>query len=75
MSLWLHGKEDFISEAGAMNVWIIKQAADGCESCCDSDSDNAYIVHPCSYQADPSSRFFRLPRSLFPNSETRKGQG
>lgn len=31
MSLWLHGKEDFISEAGAMNVWIIKQAQDGCE--------------------------------------------
>ena len=32
MSLWLHGKEDFISEAGAMNVFIIKQAPDGCES-------------------------------------------
>lgn len=33
MSLWLHedGKEDFISEAGAMNVWIIKEAKDGCE--------------------------------------------
>ncbi|WRT63109.1 uncharacterized protein IL334_000012 [Kwoniella shivajii] len=29
MSLWLHGKEDFISEAGAMNVFIIKEAADG----------------------------------------------
>ncbi|KAK4688242.1 branched-chain amino acid aminotransferase, partial [Tremellales sp. Uapishka_1] len=29
MSLWLHGKEDFISEAGAMNVWIIKEAPDG----------------------------------------------
>ncbi|WWD22611.1 hypothetical protein CI109_107104 [Kwoniella shandongensis] len=29
MSLWLHGKEDFISEAGAMNVFIIKQAEDG----------------------------------------------
>ena len=32
MSLWLHGQEDYISEAGAMNVWIIKQAEDGCES-------------------------------------------
>jgi branched-chain amino acid aminotransferase len=31
MSLWLHGDEDFISEAGAMNVFIIKQAQDGCE--------------------------------------------
>ena len=31
MSLWLHGKEDFISEAGAMNMWMIKEAADGCE--------------------------------------------
>lgn len=31
MSLWLHGKEDHISEAGAMNVWIIKEAQDGCE--------------------------------------------
>lgn len=33
MSLWVHsdGKEDFISEAGAMNVFIIKQAQDGCE--------------------------------------------
>jgi len=30
MSLWLHGKEDFISEAGAMNVFMIKEAADGC---------------------------------------------
>ncbi|WVQ94616.1 hypothetical protein IAU59_001696 [Kwoniella sp. CBS 9459] len=29
MSLWLHGQEDFISEAGAMNVFIIKQAEDG----------------------------------------------
>lgn len=31
MSLWLHsdGKQHFISEAGAMNVWIIKKAADG----------------------------------------------
>lgn len=29
MSLWLHGKEDFISEAGAMNVWMIKEAKDG----------------------------------------------
>ncbi|WVF67000.1 hypothetical protein IAT40_001743 [Kwoniella sp. CBS 6097] len=29
MSLWLHGQEDFISEAGAMNVFIIKQAQDG----------------------------------------------
>ncbi|WVQ64193.1 uncharacterized protein L199_002355 [Kwoniella botswanensis] len=29
MSLWLHGKEDFISEAGAMNVFIIKEAPDG----------------------------------------------
>lgn len=29
MSLWLHGKEDFISEAGAMNVWIIREAEDG----------------------------------------------
>jgi hypothetical protein len=32
MSLWLHGQEDYISEAGAMNVWIIKQAEDGCKS-------------------------------------------
>jgi branched-chain amino acid aminotransferase len=31
MSLWLHGEEDFVSEAGAMNVWIIKEAADGGE--------------------------------------------
>jgi hypothetical protein len=30
MSLWLHGKEDFISEAGAMNIFIIKEAKDGC---------------------------------------------
>nr|XP_018266046.1 branched-chain-amino-acid transaminase [Kwoniella dejecticola CBS 10117]OBR88204.1 branched-chain-amino-acid transaminase [Kwoniella dejecticola CBS 10117] len=29
MSLWLHGREDFISEAGAMNVFIVKEAADG----------------------------------------------
>ncbi|WVR03017.1 hypothetical protein IAU60_000006 [Kwoniella sp. DSM 27419] len=29
MSLWLHGDEDFISEAGAMNVFIIKEAKDG----------------------------------------------
>ena len=32
MSLWLHGDKDFISEAGAMNVFIIKQAEDGCKS-------------------------------------------
>ena len=31
MSLWLHGKEDYISEAGAMNMFVIKQADDGCE--------------------------------------------
>jgi hypothetical protein len=31
MSLWLHGKEDYISEAGAMNMFVIKQAEDGCE--------------------------------------------
>ena len=31
MSLWLHGKEDYISEAGAMNMFIIKESADGCE--------------------------------------------
>jgi branched-chain amino acid aminotransferase len=33
MSLWLHSHdgEDYLSEAGAMNVWIIKEAADGCE--------------------------------------------
>jgi branched-chain amino acid aminotransferase len=31
MSLWLHGQEDYISEAGAMNVWMIKEAQDGCE--------------------------------------------
>jgi branched-chain amino acid aminotransferase len=31
MSLWLHGEEDFVSEAGAMNVWILKQAEDGGE--------------------------------------------
>lgn len=33
MSLWLHsyGKEEYISEAGGMNVWIIKEAKDGCE--------------------------------------------
>ncbi|KAK1921147.1 branched-chain-amino-acid transaminase, partial [Papiliotrema laurentii] len=29
MSLWLHGKEDYISEAGAMNMFVIKQAQDG----------------------------------------------
>lgn len=33
MSLWLHGKEDYISEAGAMNVWMIKEAKDGGEFC------------------------------------------
>ncbi len=31
MSLWLHGKEDYISEAGAMNMFVIKKADDGCE--------------------------------------------
>jgi branched-chain amino acid aminotransferase len=31
MSLWLHGPEDYISEAGAMNMFIMKQAEDGCE--------------------------------------------
>lgn len=31
MSLWLHGSEDYISEAGAMNMFILKQAEDGCE--------------------------------------------
>ena len=31
MSLWLHGEEDFVSEAGAMNVFLLKQAPDGCE--------------------------------------------
>lgn len=33
MSLWVHteGGEDYISEAGAMNVFIIKQAEDGGE--------------------------------------------
>jgi branched-chain amino acid aminotransferase len=29
MSLWLHGQEDFISEAGAMNMFMIKMASDG----------------------------------------------
>ncbi|ODN86804.1 hypothetical protein L198_07166 [Cryptococcus wingfieldii CBS 7118] len=29
MSLWLHGEEDFISEAGAMNVFLLKEAKDG----------------------------------------------
>ncbi|WVQ82786.1 hypothetical protein IAT38_004918 [Cryptococcus sp. DSM 104549] len=29
MSLWLHGDKDYISEAGAMNMWMIKEAADG----------------------------------------------
>lgn len=38
MSLWLHGKEDYISEAGAMNMWIIKQASDGC----------TFILYPIS---------------------------
>lgn len=32
MSLWLHGEEDFVSEAGGMNVWVIKEADDGCKS-------------------------------------------
>lgn len=32
MSLWLHGKEDYISEAGAMNVFMLKEAPDGGES-------------------------------------------
>lgn len=31
MSLWLHGEEDYVSEAGGMNVWVIKEAKDGCE--------------------------------------------
>lgn len=31
MSLWLHGAEDFVSEAGAMNIFIIKEAKDGGE--------------------------------------------
>jgi hypothetical protein len=37
MSLWLHEHDgqDYISEAGAMNVWIIKEAQDGCQSLCD----------------------------------------
>lgn len=38
MSLWLHGKEDYISEAGAMNMWIIKQVSDDC----------TFILHPSS---------------------------
>ncbi|WVQ85402.1 hypothetical protein IAT38_007567 [Cryptococcus sp. DSM 104549] len=29
MNLWLHGKEDFISEAGGMNVFVIIEAPDG----------------------------------------------
>lgn len=31
MNLWLHqvDGEDYLSEAGAMNLWIIKEAADG----------------------------------------------
>lgn len=33
MNLWLHKHdgEDYLSEAGAMNVWIIKEAQDGCK--------------------------------------------
>ncbi len=31
MSMWLHGKEDYISEAGAMNMFMMKEADDGCE--------------------------------------------
>lgn len=31
MSLWLHGDEDFVSEAGGMNVFILKEAPDGCK--------------------------------------------
>ncbi|RXK37389.1 branched-chain-amino-acid transaminase [Tremella mesenterica] len=29
MSLWLHGDRDYISEAGGMNIFVIKQASDG----------------------------------------------
>lgn len=34
MSLWLHEHDgqDHLSEAGAMNVWMIKEAQDGCKS-------------------------------------------
>ena len=44
MSLWLHGKDDFISEAGAMNVFIIKEAADGCESILPVVSKSPHIL-------------------------------
>ncbi|WVQ72173.1 hypothetical protein IAR50_001718 [Cryptococcus sp. DSM 104548] len=29
MSLWLHGEQNFISEAGAMNVFLLKEGKDG----------------------------------------------
>lgn len=53
MSLWLHSHdgEDYLSEAGAMNVWIIKQAADGCEWFC--------RLHLNLARLDPT--FFTLP--------------
>ncbi|WOO84539.1 Branched-chain-amino-acid aminotransferase, mitochondrial [Vanrija pseudolonga] len=46
MSLWLHsyGKEDFISEAGAMNVWIIKEAKDGVTEFVTMSLDNGIVL-------------------------------
>ncbi|OXC64515.1 hypothetical protein AYX13_06140 [Cryptococcus neoformans] len=44
MSLWLHGKEDYISEAGAMNMWIIKQASDGYLEFTTMSLDNGIVL-------------------------------
>ncbi|WWC90261.1 uncharacterized protein L201_005194 [Kwoniella dendrophila CBS 6074] len=44
MSLWLHGKEDFISEAGAMNVFIIKEAPDGFLEFTTMSLDNGIVL-------------------------------
>lgn len=46
MSLWLHsdGKQDFISEAGAMNVWVIKKAQDGTLEFTTMGLDNGIVL-------------------------------
>ncbi|KAL0242375.1 hypothetical protein I308_106004 [Cryptococcus tetragattii IND107] len=44
MSLWLHGKEDYISEAGAMNMWIIKQVSDDYLEFATMSLDNGIVL-------------------------------
>ncbi|KAL7420622.1 branched-chain-amino-acid transaminase bat2 [Cryptotrichosporon argae] len=44
MSLWLHGAEDYISEAGAANCWIIKEAADGATEFITMSLDNGIVL-------------------------------